>query len=446
MKFFVSYSRSVQDPVRQIIASLRDDGDEVWWDQDLRAGQDWWATILSTIESCEVCLFMISEKAVQSPYCMEELRYALARNRLVLPYVMDAISYTIPSEIMRGRIQYEAYSGKPDQLKYRIRTTCQKIDWAQYKDLFAVRPPEPNTGSSNLVDRLAKAVALAQEGVFEAAVEGFAEVAHNDYAAFGNFCHTWIEKINRYKEIVSLSTYAAMKPLARPKWEAFLTQYAGDDTFDPLGVQEKLGITIPPPLVTSPSAEEEQRVAALIDEVRKAHAEGLPFGADPALYALAEMSEAAVMPVIALLQDQNPQMRTSAVNVLANIGDERAIEPLIAALQDSDWDVRWAACHRLPEFEDIRAVEPLIERLKDSQAEVRELAVQALVVFEDARAVEPIIAVLKDENQKVRVAAVRALGELGDKQAIDALTLALEDDDKIVREAAQKAFAQIRRK
>src|SRR5688500_14919424 len=138
MKFFVSYSRSVQEPVRAIITSLRDDGEEVWWDQDLRAGQDWWATILDNIEQCQVCLFFVSEKSVQSPYCMEELRYALARNRLVLPYVMDGpIAYTLPSEIMKSRIQFETYEGTPEHIRERIRLTCGGVRWDQYKDRYA---------------------------------------------------------------------------------------------------------------------------------------------------------------------------------------------------------------------------------------------------------------------------------------------------------------------
>jgi tetratricopeptide (TPR) repeat protein len=240
MRFFISYSRSVQDNVRQIIASLRDDSEDVWWDQDLRAGQDWWGTILDNIEQRQVCLFMVSEKAVQSPYCMEELRYILARNRLVLPYIMDNAShYTIPDEIMKGRIQYEVYSGNPNHLKERIRITCRSIDWAQYKDRYAVRPPEPNTGTTNLIDRLDKAVLLAYEGHFGEAVKRFNDVGHNDPASYGEFCNTWIDKINRYIEVANLAHRPAVRKLAGPKWQTFLQLYQNDD-FDPLGVQEKL--------------------------------------------------------------------------------------------------------------------------------------------------------------------------------------------------------------
>ncbi len=237
MKFFVSYSRSVQEQVRAIIAVLRDAGDEVWWDQDLSAGQDWWATILDNIEQCQICLFFVSEKSVQSPYCMEELRYALARNRLVLPYVMDAVTYAIPPEIMKGRIQYETYEGTPDHLRERIRITCGAVKWDQYKDRYTARPPEPNTGTSDLVDRLDKAVSLANEGYFDEAILDFKDVANNDFDEYGAFCHEWIEKINRYRDIAKLVDRPAMRQLAKPKWETFVQQYGTE--FDPLKVEDK---------------------------------------------------------------------------------------------------------------------------------------------------------------------------------------------------------------
>ena len=241
MKFFVSYSCSVQDKVREIVASLRDSGEEVWWDQDLKAGQDWWGTILNNIEACEVCLFMISEKSVQSPYCMEELRYALDRNRLVLPYVMDApVTYTIPPEIMQGRIQFELYSGTPNQLKHRIRVACQGVDWTQYRNRYCARPAEPNTGTNDLVDRLDKAAALAHEGHFDEAIKGFRDVERNDPDSYGEFCHTWIDKIKRYQDVVKHANSPALKSLAKQRWDAFLQAYANDDLFDPLNVSGKL--------------------------------------------------------------------------------------------------------------------------------------------------------------------------------------------------------------
>lgn len=238
MKFFVSYSRSVQHKVKEIVASLRNSHDEVWWDRDLRAGQDWWGAILEHIEGCDVFIFIVSEKSVQSPYCLAELQYALSRNRLVLPYIVDApLSYDLPPEITKGRIQYEIYDDNPESLCNRVHATCRHITWAQYQDRYASRPAEPNTGTGDLVDQLDKALSLAFEGFFDKAVEEFNIVMHNAYDEYGSFCHNWIEQIARYREIAKLANRTAMIQLAMPKWKAFTQQYGFD--FDPLGVHAK---------------------------------------------------------------------------------------------------------------------------------------------------------------------------------------------------------------
>jgi hypothetical protein len=74
MKFFVSYSRSVKEEVRKVVDLLEAADQDVWWDADIPKMADWWATILSRIEWCDVFIFVVSEKSVQSVYCLEELR------------------------------------------------------------------------------------------------------------------------------------------------------------------------------------------------------------------------------------------------------------------------------------------------------------------------------------------------------------------------------------
>src|SRR5690606_3620691 len=88
-----------------------------------------------------------------------------------------------------------------------------------------------------LVDRLDKAISLANEGYFDEASAGFSDVANNDYDEYGVFCHEWIDKINRYKDLSNLANRPAMKQLAKPKWEKFVQQYG--DEFDPLDVESK---------------------------------------------------------------------------------------------------------------------------------------------------------------------------------------------------------------
>jgi tetratricopeptide (TPR) repeat protein len=240
MKFFISYSRSVQDTARDIVESLRDINADVWWDQDLRAGQDAWALILDRIESCNIFLFIVSQKSVESPTCMAELRYALARNRLVLPYIVDTPNYPIPAEI--SRIHYEQYTNAA-QFISRLRVTCRDINWSQYRDRYAPRPSEPNADAEDLIDQLDRALLKAHEGHFDEAIHGFDVVLRYAYDEYGAFCNGWIEKIHLYREIAKLTNRPGMKALAQPKWERFVGEYGTD--FDPLSVAAKLAAKDP---------------------------------------------------------------------------------------------------------------------------------------------------------------------------------------------------------
>ncbi len=52
-------------------------------------------------------------------------------------------------------------------------------------------------------------------------------------------------------------------------------------------------------------------------------------------------------PLIAMLKDEDPQVRMNAVTALRWIGDPRAVEPLIRALKDEDEGVQRAAARAL---------------------------------------------------------------------------------------------------
>jgi hypothetical protein len=88
-RIFVSYSRSVKTEVGEIVRLLKASGHDVWWDGNIPPIADWWATICEHVEGCEIFIFFISEKSVQSPYCLAELKYAIDRNRPIFPFIID---------------------------------------------------------------------------------------------------------------------------------------------------------------------------------------------------------------------------------------------------------------------------------------------------------------------------------------------------------------------
>ena len=153
----------------------------------------------------------------------------------------------------------------------------------------------------------------------------------------------------------------------------------------------------------------------------------------------------AVEPLIAVLNDKDPLIQRQAVKAVGRINDPRALEPLIKVLQNKEKKphVRMGAAEALGRMGDSRAVEPLVAALNDPYWDVRAHSAEALGRIRDPRAVEPLIAALKDQDATVRGNAVDGLARIKDPQAIEALSAALTDKNKTVRKKAARALAVI---
>ncbi|MEX2739467.1 MAG: HEAT repeat domain-containing protein [Candidatus Wukongarchaeota archaeon] len=91
--------------------------------------------------------------------------------------------------------------------------------------------------------------------------------------------------------------------------------------------------------------------------------------------------------------------------------EEPAVEPLIEALKDEDWNVRWGAVFSLGKMEITKAVDPLIKTLKDENEHVRSESIEALIEI-GKPAVESLIKALKDESGLVQTLAKIALEKI----------------------------------
>ena len=87
MKIFVSYARVDKPYCIRIIETLH--AHEVWYDQRLYAGQDWWKEILRRLDWCEVFIYLLSPDSVASLYCRRELEIALRLKRDVIPVLIN---------------------------------------------------------------------------------------------------------------------------------------------------------------------------------------------------------------------------------------------------------------------------------------------------------------------------------------------------------------------
>jgi HEAT repeat protein len=159
-------------------------------------------------------------------------------------------------------------------------------------------------------------------------------------------------------------------------------------------------------------------------------------------WALVRIGDAAVMPLIARLDDENPVARHAAAHTLGKIGDTRAVDALIHKLQDSDKAVVLKTAFVLGQIGDVKAIPALVRLLGHSERDIQTTLFNVLEGF-GTPAVQPLIAAMSDEQWQVREHAADILGLIGNQQAVDALAKALHDEHWQVRFAALTALGHI---
>jgi hypothetical protein len=91
MALFVSYSRLDKEVVDELIKTVRLIDEQVWFDEHLAAGQEWWSEILKRIRECDVFFFALSKNSQNSRHCQAELRYARKLGRHILPVTVGSV-------------------------------------------------------------------------------------------------------------------------------------------------------------------------------------------------------------------------------------------------------------------------------------------------------------------------------------------------------------------
>lgn len=100
MLAFLSYSRKHLVTAQPIAEGLQLAGHEVWLDQELGGGVEWWQKILEQIRRSDVFLAVVSQSSLASIACAREREYALSLAKPVLPVMVEAGSEKLlPTEL-----------------------------------------------------------------------------------------------------------------------------------------------------------------------------------------------------------------------------------------------------------------------------------------------------------------------------------------------------------
>jgi len=75
-KIFISYHHFCKSEVCSLATDIKSLGYEVWFDDELSGGQNWWNRILKSIRECDIFVFAISKESLDSFTCKLEYKYA----------------------------------------------------------------------------------------------------------------------------------------------------------------------------------------------------------------------------------------------------------------------------------------------------------------------------------------------------------------------------------
>jgi TolB-like protein len=96
---FVSYSHNDAATVYPELAQLKDAGFNIWYDEGISPGSTWRDEVALALTQSKVFLYYISPNSIRSENCLQELNFALSRERKVLAVHLEPTELTMGVEL-----------------------------------------------------------------------------------------------------------------------------------------------------------------------------------------------------------------------------------------------------------------------------------------------------------------------------------------------------------
>lgn len=252
MRLFISYARFDSSYCVQIAEIL--DIHEVWYDQRMYAGEDWWNEILRRLDQCQGFVFLLSPHALASEYCLKEFEIARKLNKFIFPVLIREcpelppelvgiqyadLSKGLTSDTVKSLLNaiYVAERQKPTQTSLTIEAVAAST---------GLLDSMTHTSPATLLGQAAEAM---QQQQYDRAVFLLKQARANGYK-FINMDgllqkaekalerQMYLQSAERdYKPIVEISKYEATREEARDAFEQYRKSYPD---YDPENLEEIL--------------------------------------------------------------------------------------------------------------------------------------------------------------------------------------------------------------
>ncbi|MBI2412954.1 MAG: HEAT repeat domain-containing protein [Deltaproteobacteria bacterium] len=144
----------------------------------------------------------------------------------------------------------------------------------------------------------------------------------------------------------------------------------------------------------------------------------------------------AVMWLVPCLDDSDWRLRSTALDVLGEIGDKGLTGEFMRLLKDPEQDVRAKAAKGLGKLRGPEAVPMLMEALSDPFWVVRLHSARSLGLMKEHVAIAPLKEMLGDKNWQVRSVVAAALSSIGGRAFVEMLNVFIDSTDRYARDQA----------
>lgn len=144
-RLFVSYSRRDADFVRKLCAGLLEQSIDSWVDwEDIPPSAEWMAEIQRGIDAADAFAFVISDNSVASTVCGEELGYATAAGKRLIPLLLTHVGHErVPESVRRlNWIDATDPAGLPDVVRRLVEALTTDLPLLRMHARLLVRARE----------------------------------------------------------------------------------------------------------------------------------------------------------------------------------------------------------------------------------------------------------------------------------------------------------------
>ncbi|MFO7672134.1 MAG: toll/interleukin-1 receptor domain-containing protein [Lutibacter sp.] len=142
-KIFLSYSRADLDYIATLVDALREKGADVWFDKNIRTGEQWDNTLEVQIKAADVFLIVMSKTSVASNNVKDEMSYAKSLGKIISPILIE------PCEVPM-RLARHQYVDFTQDFDWAVNKLMEDLDAAEVH-IPGAAPAQKTAGNNSRV-------------------------------------------------------------------------------------------------------------------------------------------------------------------------------------------------------------------------------------------------------------------------------------------------------